>query len=656
MCAIAGVLNLLGESVSPPRLMDMIAAVRHRGPDGTGIHVQGPMGLVHARLSIIDLAGGAQPIHNEDRSIWVILNGEIFNYLELRAELETKGHRFYTRSDTEVLVHLYEEHGRDFIHRLNGQFAIALWDDSARKLLLVRDRIGITPLYYHRSSSELVFGSEIKALLAGGVPARPNLRGIDQVFSWWAPLAPDTVFEDIQELPPGEWLEADQRGVRGGRYWDFDFPEPGDFTVAPESQLAEELRGLLHEAVRIRLRADVPVGAYLSGGLDSSIIACLVHQHADVRLCTFSIGFETEHLDEAPYQQAVVHDLGTRHARIECAGGTIADALADTIWHTEAPVLRTAPAPMRLLSGFARSNGFKVVLTGEGADEVFGGYDLFKEDKVRRFWATRPDSAFRPLLLRRLYPYLDINAQGQSYLQAFFGQGLDAPDSPWFSHLPRWSTTSQCKQFFSEDVSQALASEPPAEERLLQRLPNSFARWHPLNRAQYLESKLLLPGYLLSSQGDRMLMANAVEGRFPYLDHHVINFAAQLPPRLKLRVLTEKYLLKRALQGRLPKPVLSRHKQPYRAPDIAAFVKANPECLELMAPALVRDYGYFDARKVEHLMRKAMTGKAVGHRDNMAFIGILTTQIWHRRFIATPAHKQMLGDSDHVTKETRHVG
>jgi len=645
MCAITGVLSLLGAPVAASRLMDMVASVRHRGPDDTGFHVQGPIGLGHARLAVIDLAGGAQPIHNEARTVWVVFNGEIFNYLELRAELEVRGHTFYTQSDTEVLVHLYEDYGRDFVQRLNGQFAIALWDAEARRLLLVRDRVGIAPLFYHANPAELVFGSEIKALLAAGVPARPHLAAIDQIFTWWAPLAPDTAFEGIHELPPGEWLEADARGVRTGKYWDFDYPAPGNYSAAPEAALAGQLRSLLDDAVRIRLRADVPVGAYLSGGLDSSVIASLINQHADVRLCTFSIGFESAGLDETPYQQAVVDDLGTQHARMDCEGGTIADALADTIWHTETPVLRTAPVPMRLLSGFARANGFRVVLTGEGSDEVFGGYDIFKEAKVRRFWAARPDSAWRPLLLRRLYPYLDITTRGQGYVRSFFGQGLGDVEAFAFSHLPRWHTAALCKQFFAADVQSALAALQPVDVRLAASLPAGFAHWHPLNRAQYLESKLLLPSYLLSSQGDRMLMANGVEGRFPYLDHRVIEFAAALPPRLKLRVLQEKYLLKRAMAGRLPAAVLARPKQPYRAPDIAAFVAARPDCLDLMSPATLRDYGYFDAVKVGHLVRKALSGRAVGQRDNMAFIGILTTQIWHHRFIANPVWLQYRVDS-----------
>ncbi|MGE0081191.1 MAG: asparagine synthase (glutamine-hydrolyzing) [Thiohalomonadaceae bacterium] len=655
MCGIAGVLDLEGKPVASARLVDMIASVRHRGPDGVGLYSEGPIGLAHARLSIIDIAGGAQPIHNEDGSVQVVFNGEIFNYLELRSELSRRGHRFYTRSDTEVIVHLYEEYGREFVAHLNGQFAIALWDQRARRLLLVRDRVGIAPLYYHASATELLFGSEMKALFAGGVVPRAHLPGLDQVFTFWSPLAPDTVFEGVHELPPGHWLEADGRGVRTGRYWDFEFPEGGAFDGRSEAQLAEELRARLEQAARIRLRADVPVGAYLSGGLDSSVIASLISGN-DVRLCTFSIGFDSETLDETPYQQAVVHDLGTAHVRMECVDGTVADAIADTIWHTEMPVLRTAPAPMRLLSGFARANGFKVVLTGEGADEVFGGYDIFKEDKVRRYWAARPTSARRPLLLRRLYPYLDIGAQGQRYLQAFFGQGLSDADSPWFSHLPRWSTTAQCKQFFSDAMQEALAAAPPVMERFAAQLPASFRRWHPLNRAQYLESKVLLPGYLLASQGDRMLMANAVEGRFPYLDHHVIEFAARLPPRMKLRALNEKYLLKRAMAGRLPPSVLARHKQPYRAPDIAAFIKAAPECMDLLAPDVVRDYGYFDPARVALLVRKAMAGKAIGYRDNMAFVGILTTQIWHHRFIADAAGRPRLQAPGQETKETRHVG
>jgi asparagine synthase (glutamine-hydrolysing) len=611
----------------------MIRQLRHRGPDGVGFYAEGRVGLAHARLSIIDMKGGAQPIHNEDRSVWVVFNGEIFNYLELRAELETRGHRFYTRSDTEVIVHLYEELGEGFLHRLNGQFAIALWDDRCQTLLLARDRVGIAPLFHAQRGGELLFGSEVKAILAAtGESPRLDLRALDQIFTFWAPVAPRTLFDGVQELPPGHWLRICDGKVESRCWWDFEFPEDGGFDARPENELADELRARLDAACRLRLRADVPVAAYLSGGLDSSIIAAIVHGIQPQALRTFSIGFEGERLDETAWQQAVVRHLGTEHHAFSCDRATVAGELATTVWHGESAILRTAPVPMRLLSARVRAEGYRVVLTGEGADEILGGYDLFKEAKIRQFWAVRPDSHWRARLLQRLYPYLDLS-RGDAYLRHAFGQSLDAPESPWFSHLPRWAATSQTKAFFSAPMLAELEQNSGATDELADRLPRGYHAWHPFNRAQYLESKLLMGGYLLAAQGDRMLMANGVEGRFPYLDHELIAFAARLHPRVKMRVLKEKHLLRRAMGRLLPRAVTDRHKQPYRAPDIDAFRDSRAEVYALMEPGLVRDYGYFDSAKVEFLVRKAMAGRALGQRDNMAFIGVLTTQMWHREFI-----------------------
>jgi asparagine synthase (glutamine-hydrolysing) len=289
---------------------------------------------------------------------------------------------------------------------------------------------------------------------------------------------------------------------------------------------------------------------------------------------------------------------------------------------------------MGLLSGLVRRQNYKVVLTGEGADEVFGGYDLFKESKIRSFWARHPDSSLRPLLLKRLYPYLDISpGKAQTYLKIFFGQALDTPDLPYFSHIPRWSTTAMCKEFFSSALKARLDSDPIA--RLVRALPQGIAKWHPFNRAQYLESKFLLPGYLLSSQGDRMLMSNSVEGRFPFLDHRVIEFASQLHPKLKMKVLQEKYLLKLAAGRYLPPAIVRRYKQPYRAPDIPAFfTDRTPEYVtELLSRRKLSEYGYFDPDKVELLLKKIQNKRAIGYKDNMAFVAILSTHCWHYHFI-----------------------
>jgi asparagine synthase (glutamine-hydrolysing) len=636
MCGIAGVLSL-GESNPPSQglLEAMVRQLAHRGPDGVGFYRDGPVGLAHARLSIIDLQSGAQPIHNEDRNVWVVFNGEIFNYIELRAELESAGHRFYTHSDTEVLVHLYERDGDRFVDKLNGQFSIALWDQTARRLVLVRDRAGITPLFYANQAGSLIFASEAKAILpALGAAPSLNPQALDDILTFWVPLSPETIFKEIVEVSPGEMVVVDNGQVARRRYWDFTYPPNGDYRTEAESRLAEELHALLVDATKVRLRADVPVGAYLSGGLDSSVLTSLIHHHGGVPLRTFSIGFSDESLDETPHQRLMIDHLHADHSSIHCTQEQIGNAFLDTVWHTETPVVRTAPVPMQLLSGLVQRQRYKVVLTGEGADEVFGGYDLFKESKIRSFWARHATSSLRPLLLKRLYPYLELSpGRAQSYLKTFFGQALDTPELAHFSHIPRWSTTSMCKEFFSKSLKVQLDRDPIA--RLTSSLPQSIHQWHPFNRAQYLESKLLLPGYLLSSQGDRMLMSHSVEGRFPFLDHRVIDFASHLHPKLKMKVLNEKYLLKMAAKRYLPPAIVERYKQPYRAPDIPAFFgERTPEYVaELLSPRKLAEYGYFDPAKVELLVKKIQNKRAIGFKDNMALVAILSTHCWHYHFI-----------------------
>lgn len=636
MCGIAGIHHREWAPADHAALSRMTSMLHHRGPDGVGYHHDGPVGLGHTRLSIIDLEGGAQPIPNEDHSVWVVFNGEIFNYVELRRDLIASGHSFRTHTDTEVIVHLYEQYGDEFLHHLNGQFAIALWDARRRRLLLARDRAGILPLFYARTGDRLLFASEIKAILAAREQSpRMNPAALDQLMTFWAPVKPATVFDGIDELPPGEMLVVDETGMRRHRYWDWQFPEdPADYHRGSEDELAARLYELLADATRIRLRADVPVGAYLSGGLDSSVLVALIRRHGDgVPLRTFSIGFEDKGLDEQGYQDEMIRHAGTDHTRILCRNEDIAEKFTDVIWHTESPILRTAPAPMFLLSGLVRDQGYKVVLTGEGSDEVLGGYDLFKEAKIRQFWARYPRSQRRPLLLQRLYPYLNLSGdRAPSYLREFFGTGLDRPDQPGFSHLPRWTTTVKCKEFLSPDWR---VGSTAAEESLEATLPDALGRWHPFNRAQYVEAKSLMAGYLLSSQGDRMLMAHSVEGRFPYLDHRVIEFANRLPPRFKMKVLNEKYLLKKTMRPLLPPAIVDRYKQPYRAPDIPAFFGGtSPDYLELvLSEAALRRYGYFDPARVGLLIRKIRAGRAIGYKDNMALVGILSTQIWHHLFI-----------------------
>ncbi|MGB5688422.1 MAG: asparagine synthase C-terminal domain-containing protein, partial [Woeseiaceae bacterium] len=398
--------------------------------------------------------------------------------------------------------------------------------------------------------------------------------------------------------------------------------------------LADELESLLSDATRIRLRADVPVGAYLSGGLDSSSLVALIQKQNLSELRTFSIAFESKAHDESAYQSELSRHLGTQHSSIRCSQQDIADNFIKSVWHGESPILRTAPIPMGLLSGLVRQSDFKVVLTGEGADEVLGGYDIFKEAKVREFWSRHPGSEWRPRLLQRLYPYLDFSGnRNQAYLKSFFGEGFDAIDTLAFAHQPRWNMTSQIKMFYSDDFKSTVMQDAPA--RFEAAAEEAWPSWRRFNRWEYVEAKTILPGYILSSQGDRMLMANSVEGRFPYLDHRVIEFAQKLPPKLKMRGMCEKYLLKRAMRDRLPESITRRTKQPYRAPNAEALAAGTgfDEMADLMSPASVGNAGYFDPGKVSMLLNKARRAKTLGERDNMAFVGILSTQAWHHLFI-----------------------
>lgn len=630
MCGIAGIYSK-DQPPARPSLQRMIASLSHRGPDSVGFHVEPQIGLGHARLSIIDLEGGQQPIHNEDNSVWVILNGEIFNYIELRADLETRGHRFYTHSDTEVLVHLYEEFGCDMVEHLNGQFAFALWDRSRERLMLARDRAGIRPLFYARVGNTFIFGSEIKALLAyPGVPRRLDIGALAEVFTYWAPVGERTAFEGIQSLRPGHYLVNEKGGFRTVCYWDWTFPARDAPVIVDTDAAAEELRALLIDAVRLQLRADVPVGAYLSGGLDSSIIAALIKHYTESPLRTFSVTFADGEFDESSHQQSMVDNLGTQHTTVRCDARDICAAFPKTVWHAETPILRTAPTPLLLLSGVVRANGYKVVLTGEGADEAFGGYDLFKEAKIRRFWARRPDSRWRGRLFERLYPYLrnSPGAQGAFALR-FFGQGLEQSAEPHFAHMPRWSTTKRIWQFFSADVRAALRDWDPLRN-IAQYLPQTIGTWRPQNRDQYVEAHTLLAGYLLSSQGDRMAMANSVEARVPFLDHRVIEFANRLSPQLKLRGLDEKFILKRAVGDLLPSSIVARPKQPYRAPDSKSFFidgRAADYVEELLGAGRIKQSGYFEPSAVRRLVEKCRQDKAIGFSDNMAFVGVLSTML-----------------------------
>ncbi|MBN1497547.1 MAG: asparagine synthase (glutamine-hydrolyzing) [Spirochaetes bacterium] len=642
MCGICGIYNVrTGRPADAALLRRMNDALLHRGPDEDGYHLDGAIGLGHRRLSIIDLSGGRQPIYNEDRSLCVIFNGEIFNYIELREELEKKGHVFATKSDTEVIVHLYEERGKGFLEPMVGQFAIALWDARNRELVLARDRVGIRPLFYaFLADGSLVFASEMKALF--GHPAlAPEIdpAGIDQVLTLWANVPPRTVFKGVSELAPGCWMSVSERGARTGRYWKPEFPGEREYGDRPVAWYVERVKELLYDAVTIRLRADVPVAAYLSGGIDSSIISSLVKRHHNNDLVTFSVAFHDGQFDERTHQRMMVDHLRTDHRMIEADYGAIGGAFHDVVRFAEKPMVRTAPSPLFLLAGLVRENGIKVVLTGEGADEVFGGYDIFKEDKIRRFWARDPESKLRPLLLQKLHPYIEKDPRAAAFWKMFFRKGMLDTENRYYSHLIRWNNTARLKDLFG-DAWRHRFDEARVYDELAAYIDPDMGRWHPFCRAQYLEMISFMSGYLLSSQGDRMMMGRSVEGRFPFLDHRLIDFAATIPPKYKMMALDEKHILKAAYGDILPESIVRRVKQPYRAPISRCFIN-HPETVSasMLEPARVKAYGYFDPHAVGRLVTKLKKAEAKtpGERDDMAIAAVVSTQLLHHLFIEKSA-------------------
>ncbi len=641
MCGIAGLFC----SRQPPTRVELEAMVRtlhHRGPDGQGLWIDGLIGLAHTRLAIIDPEGGAQPMASVDGQLHLVFNGEIFNYIELRAELRALGHRFRTDSDTEVLLQAYQAWGDDCLRRLNGQFAFGLWDARQQRLLLARDGVGIRPLFWTRVGPRLAFASEAKALFAlPEVPRALDPGGLASTFGWWAPLAPRTAFQGIHCLPPGHFLVVDARGETLVRWWDWDFPETDPFAPVDEDALADELHALLVDAVRLQLRADVPVGAYLSGGLDSAVITTIIRCHTDTPLRSFSLTFDEAEFDESDHQRLMVQHLGTQHSAIGCSRRDIAAAFARTVWHAETPLVRTAPAPMLRLANSVRASGYKVVLTGEGADEVFGGYDLFKEAKIRRFVAQLPGAERRARAVERLYPWMARAPGGHRNVlaQRFFTDSRVPDGDACFAHQTRLASTRRAWTFFTADWQRALTVHDPAA-LWREQVPSAFARWPPMARDQYTEAHTLMSGYLLAAQGDRMAMAASIECRYPFLDPRVIQFAAALPPRLKMRGLREKLLLRQAFARELPVAIGQRTKQPYRAPDCASFFEDGqplPWVRELLGEDSLRESGLFDAPAVARLTHKCASGRAIGFADNMAFVGVLSTMLLHRQFLRADA-------------------
>jgi asparagine synthase (glutamine-hydrolysing) len=648
MCGIAGLCNYHStkEPSTEQNVKKMLTLINHRGPDESGVFLDNNIGIGSVRLSIIDLSSGQQPLSDSTERYWIVYNGEIFNYLELRSQLEKKGIRFKTTSDTEVVVQMYAVYGSECLKQFNGQFAFCVWDRKRKEMFLARDRVGIRPLFYWLQNGSFAFCSEIKGLFSLNLIERSiNSDSLSQIFTFWTTLTPNTPFKNILELQPGHYMRLNSEGLQIRKYWSLNFPFRNAFQTNNMSDSIDELDELLKDSVKIRLRADVPVGAYLSGGLDSSVTTAYIKDtNADI-LNTFSIGFTDKEYDETAYQLEAARHFGTNHTAFSCTSEELAENFAKTIWHTEFPILRTSPTPMFLLSKKVRENNIKVVITGEGADEFWGGYNIFKEAKIRRFWANEPNSTARPKLLKKLYPYIPLLKESPDLaLKMFFGYKLNETANPLYSHLIRWHNNSRLISFFSDELSHSM-NRNDLLNQINPSLPDNFRNWSDLGKSQYLEATIFMSGYLLSSQGDRMAMGNSVEGRYPFLDYRLIEFSCGLPDNFKLNGLNEKFILKRLSIGKIPTSITNRSKQAYRAPIASSFnIATSPNYIsEILSDNSIKSVGIFNPIKVHALLTKTKQNNSMSEIDQMALVGILSTQLLYKMFINEPIHANVNG-------------
>jgi asparagine synthase (glutamine-hydrolysing) len=634
MCGIAGIIDYKNKENSIPVLKEMLAVINHRGPDESGIYHSDFATLGNVRLSIIDISTGQQPLSDQTGRYWIVFNGEIFNYVELRKDLESRGCQFKTHSDTEVLVQLYSVFGKKCLNMLNGQFALAIWDKKEKELFVARDRVGIRPVFYNLSDGVFSFASEIKSLFQQE-RLTPEFRSesLSQIYTFWTTITPDTAFKNIFELSPGHYLSYSRKGLKIEKFWELSFDKRNNSLSLTDA--IDCFHELFTNAVRIRLRADVEVAAYLSGGLDSSATVAYIKDIEPGILNTFSIGFDEKDFDETGFQEEAAKYFGTTHKSMICSAKDISEVFPRVIWHSESPMLRTAPAPMLLLSELVRKNNIKVVVTGEGSDEILGGYDIFKEAKIKRFWASQPNSAIRPLLLKKLYPYLaQMNDMNPKMLRMFYGYKLEDVDNPFYSHLLRWNNSNHIKKHFSYSIKQELINYSWSNE-IEKRLPDNFSSWDQLAKSQWLETTVFMSGYLLSSQGDRMALANSVEGRYPFLDYRVIEFCSSLPSDYKLKGLNEKYLLKKLLKNRIPEKILKRPKQAYRAPIKSVFISDNsPEYVKYMlSEEQTSKVGVFDYDSLRNVISKIEKTGTSSEVDNMLLTSVISTHLLFYQFI-----------------------
>jgi len=634
MCGIAGIIDFHNNKNSISIVRSMLHSITYRGPDECGIYHSPNATMGNVRLSIIDLVSGQQPLSDLTDRYWIIFNGEIFNFKELRYELEKDGSKLRTQSDTEVLVQLYARYGKECLGKLNGQYAFAIWDKHDEELFIARDRVGIRPLFYNITNGVFSFASEIKSLFQLNSISRELLpESMAQIYTFWSAITPNTAFKNINELSPGHYLVFNRDGLKIEKYWELNFNN--NYSNLSLSDAIEQFHELLSSAVRLRLRADVDVAAYLSGGIDSSATVAYIKNIEPGVLNTFSIGFEDKVFDESRYQEEAVKYLNTNHKSINCSSLDIAKYFPNVVWHSETPVTRTAPTPMMILSKLVRENNIKVVITGEGSDEMLAGYNIFREAKIRRFWASQPGSHLRPLLLKKLYHDIPhLRNASTNILKMFFGYKLDEVDNPFYSHLLRWNNSNHIKKHFSADLKEELTDYSPLNE-LAGKLPNGFNTWDPLSKSQWLETTIFMSGYLLSSQGDRMAMANSVEGRYPFLDYRIIEFCAGLPAEYKLKGLNEKFLLKKLMENRIPESIIKRPKQPYRAPISSVFMSGDaPEYVrDMISDSYTKKVGIFNIETLSPLFNKIENTGNASEMDNMVLAAVISTHLLYHQFI-----------------------
>lgn len=597
MCGITGIFSFdRARPAQSAACAAMAAALRHRGPDEGGAFAAPGVALGFTRLSIIDLATGNQPHSNATGEIVSIVNGEIYNHRALRADLEARGHRFRTHCDVEVVVHLYEEYGRDFATRLNGQFAFALYDARTHRLVLGRDQTGIAPLFHARVGDTLLFGSEIKALLAHpGVERRLNLRGLDQILTFPGMRSPTTMFEGVDALPPGHLLIADRAGTQLRQYWDLVYPTASATAPADAGDHVERLDALLFAAVGRRLAADVPVGLYLSGGLDSSLIGALARKAApDQVLHSFSITFPDAAIDERAAQRAMATALGTVHHEIEFSTDDIARRLRDAVVAAEAPLKESYNTCSLALSQLVRDSGHKVVLSGEGADELFGGYVGYRLDAAGEHRGVAEG----------LEAMLEDELRGELW------------GDPGFFYERDYALFRETRAgLYSADVAARLAEFDATREPAVDHA--RMVHRHRLHQRSYADFKLRMADHLLADHGDRVSYAHSVEARFPFLDAELIDFMTRIPPGLLVRDGTEKWLLRQVALRHLPPALARREKFGFVAPGAASLLQRGiPWVDELLSPETIRKQNIFDAEMVQRLRTRQLGGSA---RPNTTF-------------------------------------